>query len=145
MNHSRPFGLQPLSRRLKAALLFLAVCVAAASPTLAAEAIVTTGDAAVTGFSGANVVGKVPDGVSPTDVTFIDTGGAVLRVFNLDRLGGPPTGALVTAPSIYQATAGELGQVFGVALDSDTAKRAPNIYATSTSLFGLQIVAKDGR
>ena len=136
----------PLAGRyLKLALLSLAVAAALTQPPLAAEAIVKRGDAAVTGFSGAKVWGKVPDGASPTDVTFINPAGAVLHVFNLERLGGPPTGALVSAPSTYQAAAGDIGQVFGVAFDSDTAKRAPNIYVTATSLFGLQIVSKDGQ
>ncbi|HEY8247018.1 MAG TPA: hypothetical protein VIG38_07025 [Hyphomicrobium sp.] len=103
------------------------------------------GDAAVTGFSGARVWGNVPADVSPTDVTLIDTAGPVLRVFDLARLGGPAAGALANAPSTFQVTAGEIGQVFGAALDSDTANRSPNIYLTSTSLFGLQIVSKGGR
>ena len=103
------------------------------------------GDAAVTGFSGAKVWGNVPADVSPTDVTFIDTAGAVLRVFDLDKARRPAAGALANAPSTFQVTAGDVGQVFGVALDSDTANRTPNIYLTSTSLFGLQIVSKEGR
>ena len=131
------------SRRLKAALLSL-LAAAATVPALGAEAIVRRGDAAVTGFSGAKVWGNVPTDVSPTDVTFIDTGGAVLRVFDLEKLGGPPTGALANAPSTFQVTAGDVGQVFGVTLDSETANRIPNIYVTSTSLFGLQIVSKEG-
>ncbi|MGP1680505.1 MAG: hypothetical protein ACTS6J_25545, partial [Burkholderiales bacterium] len=130
---------------LKTALLSLAACIALALPAFGAEVIINRGDAAVTGFSGAKVWGKVPADVSPTDVTYIDPTGAVLRIFDLDKLGGPPTGMLANAPSTFQVTAGDVGQVFGVTLDSDTAKRTPNIYLTSTSLFGLQIVAKDGR
>jgi hypothetical protein len=146
MNYFKAFRPQRLSgRRLSVALLSIAACAVVVLPAVGAEAIMKRGDAAVTGFSGAKVWGNVPPDVSPTDVTFIDTAGAALRVFDLEKLGGPPTGALANAPSIFQATAGDLGQVFGVALDSDTANRTPNIYATSTSLFGLQIVAKDGR
>lgn len=133
-----------MNRNFKVALLSILTCTALTLPSIAAEAVMKRGDAAVTGFSGAKVWGKVPKDISPTDVTFIDTGGAVLRVFDLTRLGGPPTGALANAPSTYQATAGDIGQVFGVTLDSDTANRSPNIYATSTSLFGLQIVSKEG-
>ena len=55
--------------RLSAALLSL-IAITAAVPALGAEAIVRRGDAAVTGFSGAKVWGKVPQDVSPTDVTF---------------------------------------------------------------------------
>ncbi len=129
----------------KATLLACAACAAIALPALSADAIIDRGDAAVTGFSGAKQWGNVPDGASRADVTYIDTAGAVLRLFDLDKLGGPPSGDLANAPSTFQATAADIGQVFGVALDSDTAKRVPNIYVTSTSLFGLQIVAKDGR
>jgi hypothetical protein len=136
---------QSLCGRIPSALLSLVACSLLALPATGAESIIKRGDAAVTGFSGAKVWGNVPEGVSPTDVTYIDPAGAVLRVFDLEKLGGPPTGALANAPSTFQATAGDLGQVFGVALDSETANRIPNIYVTSTSLFGLQIVAKDGR
>jgi hypothetical protein len=146
MNYFRASRAQRLiGRRLSIALLALATCAFVPFPAIAADAIMKRGDAAVTGFSGARVWGNVPPDVSPTDVTLIDTGGAVLRVFDLTRPGGPATGALANAPSIFQATAGDVGQVFGVALDSDTANRSPNIYLTSTSLFGLQIVSKEGR
>ena len=102
------------------------------------------GDAAVTAFSGARQLGEVPSGLHPLDVTFIDVNGAVLQVFDLTTLGGAPEGQLADAPIKFQATSGEIGQVFGVALDGGTANATPNIYATSTSLFGLQIVAAGG-
>ncbi|KAB2910850.1 MAG: hypothetical protein K8F92_19005 [Hyphomicrobium sp.] len=107
-------------------------------------AIITRGDAAVTAFSGAKEFGPVPPDLHPLDRTFIDPNGAVLQVFDLSKLGGPPTGQVADAPVMFKATAGEIGQVFGVALDSDTANRTPNIYVTSTSLFGLQIVSAEG-
>jgi hypothetical protein len=46
--------------RLKAALLSVAASAAIALPAFGAEAILNRGDAAVTGFSGAKVWGKVP-------------------------------------------------------------------------------------
>ena len=107
-------------------------------------AIIRPGDAAVTGFSGAKVWGEVPSDVLPIDRTFIDTSGAVLQVFDLTKLGGPPGGQVANAPPSYRATAGDVGQVFGVTLDSDTASKTPNIYVGATSLFGLQIVSAEG-
>ncbi len=107
-------------------------------------AIISRGDAAVTAFSGARQLGEVPSGLHPLDVTFIDLNGAVLQVFDLTTLGGAPSGQVANAPIKFQATAGEIGQVFGVALDGDTANATPNIYVTSTPLFGLQIVAAGG-
>ncbi len=131
-------------------ILGVATFLTVASPFLqvaanaADTAVIGRGDAAVTTFAGAKVWGEVPEGVHPLDRTFIDTGGAVLRVFDLTRLAGPPAGQVANAPAVFRATAGDLGQVFGVALDSDTAKRTPNIYVTATSLFGLQIVSQSG-
>ena len=107
-------------------------------------AIITRGDAAVTAFSGARQVGEVPADLHPLDLTFIDVNGATLQVFDLTQLGGPPDGQVVNAPIRFQAMAGEIGQVFGVTLDGDTANATPNIYVTSTSLFGLQIVTPEG-
>ena len=103
-------------------------------------AIISRGDAAVTAFSGARQVGEVPSGLHPLDVTFIDVNGAALQVFDLTKLGGAPSGQVADAPVLFQTTAGEIGQVFGVTLDGDTANATPNIYVTATSLFGLQIV-----
>jgi uncharacterized repeat protein (TIGR01451 family) len=107
-------------------------------------AIMSRGDAAVTAFSGARQLGEVPSGLHPLDVTFIDVNGAVLQVFDLTTLGAAPDGQVANAPIKFQATSGEIGQVFGVALDGGTANATPNIYLASTSLFGLQIVAAGG-
>ena len=107
-------------------------------------AIISRGDAAVTAFSGARQLGEVPADLHPLDVTFIDLNGPVLQVFDLTQLGGAPSGQAANAPILFQVTAGEIGQVFGVTLDGDTANATPNIYVPSTSLFGLQIVAAGG-
>jgi hypothetical protein len=140
----RSYG-APIRTSWTAALL----CAALLLPLTAAHAqqgpaIIRPGDAAVTGFSGAKVWGDVPSDVLPIDRTFIDTSGAVLQVFDLSKLGGPPGGQVATAPATYRAIAGDIGQVFGTALDSDTANKTPNIYAAATSLFGLQIVSAEG-
>ena len=75
--------------------MFLALPVAAHAQ---GPAIIRQGDAAVTGFSGAKVWGDVPGDVLPIDRTFIDTSGAVLQVFDLTKLGGPPADRSPTRP-----------------------------------------------
>jgi len=89
-------------------------------------------------------MGEVPPDLHPLDLTFINPNGATLQVFDLTDLGGAADGQVVIAPIKFKATAGEIGQVYGVALDGDTANATPNIYVTSTSLFGLQIVSAEG-
>ncbi len=135
----------PAVRWLCAAFLGLASVVSLPLEASAQEtSIISRGDAAVTAFSGAKQLGEVPPDLNPLDLTFIDINGATLQVFDLTQLGGPPTGQVANAPIKFQATAGEIGQVFGVTLDGDTANATPNIYVTSTSLFGLQIVTPEG-
>jgi uncharacterized repeat protein (TIGR01451 family) len=132
-------------RRLCAAVLGLAAIFSLPLSARAQDtAIMTRGDAAVTAFSGARQIGEVPADLHPLDLTFIDVNGATLQVFDLTALGGGADGQVANAPIKFKATAGEIGQVFGVALDGDTANATPNIYVTSTSLFGLQIVAANG-
>ena len=108
-------------------------------------AIMRRGDAAVTAFSGAKQIGEVPPDLHPLDHTFIDVNGATLQVFDLTELGGAPTGQVANAPIKFKATAGEIGQVFGVTLDGtpSSASDSPNIYLGATSAFGLQIVLPD--
>ncbi len=48
-----------------------------------------------------------------------------LQVFDLTTLGGAPDGQVANAPIKFKATAGEIGQVFGVALDGDSANATP--------------------
>jgi hypothetical protein len=88
------------------------------------------GDAAVTGFSG-----------TPADTSDqpFDLDGPSLRVLSL------PSGGdfgLTDAARRYTATASDIGQVFGVALDNAA---QPNIYVAATSAYGLAIVTPDGR
>ncbi len=138
-------GANPAMGWLCAAFLGLAAIFSQSLGARAQDtAIITRGDAAVTAFSGARQLGEVPPDLHPLDRTFIDVNGATLQVFDLTALGGPPDGQVANAPIKFKATAGEIGQVFGVALDGDSANATPNIYVTSTSLFGLQIVTPEG-
>lgn len=105
------------------------------------KSVIGFGNGVVTGFSG--VVppsGPLPAGVTPANRTFINLKGASARVFDLQNMGGTPSGQHVNAPKPFTATASQIGQVFGVALDDAL---PPNIYVTATSAYGLPIVLPD--
>ena len=124
----------------------LAVSLALTAPVHAQAPVVNKGDVAMTGFSGTALPdGGLPPGVDPLDTTFIDLQGASLRIFDMSRLGGPPAGQLVDVRSKFNVTAGQIGQVFGLAFDADPAggSAAPNLYAAATTMHGLQIVGPD--
>ena len=101
-------------------------------------AILTNGDAVVTGFSGAQPPNAIAPGTDPADKTYIDLNGPAARVIDLQAPGAPPQAQLVAAPKPFTATASQIGQVFAVALDNAT---PPNIYLAATSAYGLPIVA----
>ena len=61
--------------------------------------IYATGNAAVTGFSGALPPVQIAPGVDPNALTFIDPNGPSLRVVDLQHMGGPPAAQLVAAPN----------------------------------------------
>ena len=109
--------------------------------------IIKRGDAVVTGFSAVSFLTPSPDR-KLEDFLIIDAQAAALQVFDLSQMFGPDDSRLVQAPRRHTVPAAEIGQVFGVALDDGlpasgptTVKDpVPNIYATATSAYGLQIV-----
>jgi hypothetical protein len=106
-----------------------------------APPILQAGDAAVAGFSGTIVIGSAPPPEPKRiDKTYINLNGPSLRVIGLGRMGGPAQGQLVAAPKPFTFTAGQIGQVFSLALDDAS---PPNIYAAATSAYGLPIVVPD--
>lgn len=113
------------------------------TPTVFDPPIIQRGDAVVAGFSGVAVVRPKP-GRKIEDYVFIDHQAASLQVFDLSQMFGPDDARLVKAPRLHTVPAKLIGQVFGVALDDGTsagdAAPVPNIYATATSAYGLQIV-----
>lgn len=117
---------------------YLSAALAQASPP---AGIVANGNAVVTGFSGALPPVTIAPGVDPADKTFIDLQGPAARVFDLQAPGAPPQAQLLTAPKPFTATAGQVGQVFGVALDSAP---QPNVFVAATSAYGLPIVVAAG-
>ena len=112
--------------------------------------VFSEGSMAVTGFSGTALPGieeGLPPGVDAIDETMIDLEGKSLRVFDVSNLGGPASGQLVNTPLPFEVSARQIGQVFGLAYDdgkrTDTTDIVPNLYATATSLHGIQIVTPD--
>jgi hypothetical protein len=131
--------------------LALATSLWLASPVQAQEnTIIHPGSMAVSGFSGTIIPGieeGLAPGIDPIDETFIDTGRATLRVFDVSALGGPPSGQLVNTPPPFEVLANQIGQVFGLTYDDgardDGVTGVPNLYAGATSLHGLRIVTPD--
>lgn len=125
---------------LSAVALFFSVGLGI-QPVAAQQPVIAKGDAIVTGFSGAKTAAEVPADVHPLDKTFIDVDGASAQIFDLSVLGTGPRGQVSDVAAKLVVRASETGQLFGVTLD-DAAQ--PNAYLTATSMFGLQIVDKDG-
>ena len=104
---------------------FSAILIAiSAAQAQTSSGIMAPGDAAVTAFSGV-----------PEDQTSerINRDGPSLRVIDLP--GGGPFGITNTSKH-FTATARDIGQAFGVAIDN---KRAPDIFAAATAAYGLAI------
>jgi len=118
--------------------LALAALITGAWPAEAqSPGIIAQGNAAVTGFSG-SIANPPQPGGDPSDYLTIDTGGPSVRVVDLSTLG--PQGQLSNVAKPFTATAGQVGQVFGVALDNAP---APSIYVAATSAYGLSIYVPD--
>lgn len=111
--------------RVVAASLFLASLAQASS---AQE--LPPGAGFMTRFSG-----TVERSVGGVTQTVIDPDGVSGTAIDLTHPGRAPDGtAWRTPPVPFRVTAGQVGQVFGVALDDAP---QPNIYVTATSAFGL--------
>ena len=108
-----------------------------ASAQSSSAGILATGNAIVTGFSGAPPPVQIAPGQDPGDLTFIDSNGPSASVFSMQAPGAPPQAQVLAAPIPFTVTAAQVGQVFGVALDSAT---PPNMYVAATSAYGLPIV-----
>ncbi|MDE3175222.1 MAG: hypothetical protein KGM15_03830, partial [Pseudomonadota bacterium] len=93
--------------------------------------LLAPGNAAATGFSGAR------DGA-------IDPDGPALRVIDLGDVAGPLDAHLFKSNKPFSAKAGDVGQVFGVALDNAV---PPDIFVAASSAYGLPLVVRrpDGK
>lgn len=120
-----------------AAFVLLAFCGHRDAVVAQPAGILANGNAVVTGFAGAQLPATIAPGVDPADRTFIDLNGPSARVIDLQAPGAPPQAQLLTTPKPFTATAGQTGQLFGVALDNAT---PPNVFVAATSVYGLPIV-----
>lgn len=113
--------------------------------------VIKPGFKAVTAFSGTyipNVDKGMPAGVDLLDETMLDVSKPTLRIFDVTNLADKARGQLVYTPKPFEVTAGQIGHVFGLAFDDGKGLAGgqgdvPNLYATATSLFGVQIVETD--
>ncbi|MBZ0208330.1 MAG: DUF11 domain-containing protein [Hyphomicrobium sp.] len=104
----------------------LALTLSSGVDTAQAAEAMQPGEAYVTRFSGTT---------SADGKTVIDLKGTVGSIVDVRNPSQPPQGHhWLNEPQRHKITAGETGQVFGVALD-DAA--SPNIFLTATSAFGL--------
>ena len=118
--------LRPAGKTLAQAV-FLTIALLPFTPAIAQDAI-QPGEAFVTRFSGTR-----PGAGGPV----IDANGTVGSIIDLRSPRMPPLGQhWVDEPQRKPVTAGQVGQVFGVALDD---ANPPNVYltATATAAFGL--------
>ena len=108
--------------------------------------ILERGDSIVTGFSGVKAADDIPTDGDPFDGDFIDIDGRSMQIRRFDP-DSPPAGQLIDAPIVFSVKAGDVGQVFAIALDEgnefDPLTSTPNIYLGATSAFGIQIVRPD--
>ena len=106
------------------------------------EGLIKPGDAVVTGFSGIMPPSiPTPPDTNPLDYFFIDTLGPAVQVLSLSGLGDAPNQQLTTPAIKKQISAGDVGQVFAIAMDDGFDNESPNIYLGATSAYGLQIIA----
>lgn len=96
-------------------------------------------DAVVSGFAGTSVVPNpsTSDARPALDRTFINTQGPAVRFFNPREPKFVWNGNYWAAPKTRDVRAGEVGQVFGIAIDNDP---SPNIYLAATAIYGLNLV-----
>ncbi len=115
--------------RRRAALAALLLLGATAS-AFGQQGPLQPGEAVVTRFSGTTSVA-----VQSGQATIINPDGASASIIDIRSPGRPPAGDhWINEPQRQPVTARAVGQVFGVALDTES---APNIYLAATAAFGL--------
>ncbi len=126
---------------LSSCLLSFAIAGAAAQP-LPSSLSPVAGDVVVSGFSGIappDPLKPLPPGKSRVDQTFIDPNGFSARVTDLRGAGVFRDTRVVAAQQRLAVTAGQVGQIFGIAIGDQL---RPTIYLAATSAYGLQIARK---
>ncbi len=112
-------------RRSCVALATAAIISVSSLASVRAQEGLQPGEAFLTQFSGTT---------TDNSVETIDTDGVVGSVIDLRTPGKAPTGARIDAPGGPTVTAGQVGQVFGVAIGG---AEIPAVYLAATSAFGL--------
>ncbi len=134
---------------LAAAAMAVAASILTVPTAQAQQPIIAKGNAIVTGFSGTVPRANPAPSADPIDNLFIDLNGASMRLQDISAGGQPPQGQLIASPTTFEAKAGDVGQVFGIAMDDGrgpdgVSSTTPDIYLSASSAFGLQIVQPDG-
>lgn len=129
---------------LLAALCSLTAPAVAEDAPPVVHTLLRPGNVVVSGFSGTRLADPTQTSATASaDGITLDANGASLRILSVDT-GGPTGDPLRNAREVAAYSARTLGQVFGIALndavDPATKTPAPNIYATASSAYGLNIV-----
>ncbi len=109
----------------------------------AQEAVLAPGDAVVSGFSGITMNSGVAPGGSPLDSFFINPDGPSAQILSLYALGGPALGQLVPTVPKLTLKAGQVGQVFAIAIEQTADGKARRFLLGATSAYGLHITKPD--
>lgn len=107
--------------------------------------VLDRGDAVVSGFPGIRPSGRpLAPADNPLDHFFIDTDGAAAQILSLRTLAGAPAGQLVHPAAKLKVKAGQVGQVFAIALDDGRGAPTPSAFLGATAAYGLHIVDPNG-
>jgi hypothetical protein len=131
---------------LAVSLLTLALLAGGTAAGAQTTPVLDRGDAVVTGFPGIVPSGRTPAaGESPLDHFLIDVEAPAARILSLRTLAGPPQGQLVAPGPKLDVKAGQIGQVFAVALDGTRRPGGtPDALLGATAAYGLHIVDGSG-
>ena len=130
-----------VARLFSFCLLSIAIASANAQP-MPAPLSPMAGDIVVSGFSGIvspDPSKPLPPGKSRIDQTFIDMNGLSAKVVDFRGAGVFRDTRVITAQQMLAVTAGQVGQIFGIAIGDQL---QPNFYLAATSAYGLQIALK---
>lgn len=110
-----------------------------------AAPVLDRGDAVVSGFPGIRppLFPLVP-GANPLDHFTIDVDGPAAQILSMRTLSGPPQGQLVHPAPKLKVKAGQVGQVFAIALDDGRGTPTPSAFLGATAAYGLHIVDPNG-
>ena len=144
---SLPNGYRLTRGAIRGLASVFAVAITIGSAVAQQAPMLDKGNAVITGFSGTAASPTSASTGNPIDQQFIDVTGASARIMSIP-LPGPPQGQLIPSTTVLPIKAGDVGQVFGIALDdgkgpASTGSGVPDIYLNASSAFGLQIVAPD--